>query len=201
MKPLPSALVKVCGLTNERDSQAAVDAGANALGFNFYAKSPRYVEAEERSWIAGFNGPFLKVGVFVDQDPEFITELAQNLQLDVVQIHLGVGPAGFRTWPALSIDEASVIEQNHAEAVLVDAPPLPGLPGGTGKTYDWSRARQLPGRIILAGGLDDANVAEAIRTARPWGVDSCSRLESRPGLKDHDKMTAFIRAAREEFNR
>jgi phosphoribosylanthranilate isomerase len=199
MKVLPEALVKVCGITNLRDAQVAVDAGANALGFNFYFKSPRYVDTNERDWIADFNGNFTKVGVFVDQHPDFVRDLAQALKLDVVQVHMGIGPADFRTWPALSIDEAAVIQDNQAEAVLVDAPPLPGLPGGTGKTYDWTRAYGLPGRIILAGGLDQNNVAEAIRVARPWGVDACSRLESGPGLKDHDKMAAFIRAARKEF--
>lgn len=199
MKPLPQALVKVCGITNSRDAQAAIDAGANALGFNFYSKSPRYLELTERDWIRDFNGSFIKAGVFVDQHPEYVKDVAEALKLDVVQIHLGIGPSDFRTWPALSIDEASALTENHAEAILVDAPPLPGLPGGTGKTYDWKLAHGLPGRIILAGGLDDTNVAEAIRTAQPWGVDACSRLECRPGLKDHDKMAAFIRAALKEF--
>ncbi len=204
MKQLPEALVKVCGVTNLRDAQAAVDAGANALGFNFYVKSPRYIDVEERDWIAGFNGNFTKVGVFVDQHPDVVRDIAESLKLDVVQVHMGIGPGDFRTWPALSIDDAAAIEENRAEAVLVDAPPLAvgalaGMPGGTGKTYDWSRAQGLPGRIILAGGLDETNVAEAIRTARPWGVDACSRLESAPGLKDHEKMAAFIRAARKEF--
>lgn len=199
MKALPNALVKVCGITNAADAQAAVDAGANALGFNFYVKSPRYIEANERDWISGFNGSFTKVGVFVDQHPDFVRDIAESLKLDVVQVHLGVGPSELRTWPALSIEDADTIVENQAEAVLVDAPPLPGLPGGTGKTYDWSRAQGLPGRIILAGGLDETNVAEAIRTARPWGVDACSRLENKPGLKDHDRMAAFIRAALKEF--
>lgn len=199
MKALPQALVKVCGITNLRDAQVAVDAGANALGFNFYVKSPRYLDVGERDWIADFNGNFTKVGVFVDADPEAMRGMAEMLKLDVVQVHLGIGPPEVRTWPALAIDDAARIEQNQAEAVLVDAPALPAMPGGTGKTYDWSRAAGLPGRIILAGGLDETNVAEAIRTARPWGVDACSRLESRPGLKDHDKMAAFIRAAQKEF--
>lgn len=199
MKALPERLVKVCGVTNRRDAQAAVDAGANALGFNFYFKSPRYIEPDERDWVADFNGSFTKVGVFVDTDPEVMRDLAESLKLDVVQVHLGVGPDDFRTWPALAIDDAATIADNQAEAVLVDAPPLPDLPGGTGKTYDWRLAAGLPGRVILAGGLDETNVAEAIRTARPWGVDACSRLESRPGLKDHEKMAAFIRAARKEF--
>lgn len=199
MKALPEALVKVCGITNVSDAQAAIDAGANALGFNFYVKSPRYLEPNEREWIADFNGNFTKVGVFVDQHPDVVRDIAESLKLDVVQVHLGVGPPELRTWPALSIEDADEIVENQAEAVLVDAPPLPGLPGGTGKTYDWSRAQCLPGRIILAGGLDETNVAEAIRTARPWGVDACSRLESKPGLKDHDRMAAFIRAALKEF--
>ena len=199
MKALPEVLVKVCGITNLRDAQVAVDAGANALGFNFYAKSPRYLDVGERDWIAAFNGNFTKVGVFVHTDPDVMRDMAELLKLDVVQVHLGIGPAEVRTWPALSIEEAASIEENQAEAVLVDAPSLPAMPGGTGKTYEWSRAAGLPGRIILAGGLDESNVAEAIRTARPWGVDACSRLESKPGLKDHDRMTAFIRAAQKEF--
>ncbi len=199
MKALPAALVKVCGITNLRDAQVAVDAGANALGFNFYAKSPRYLDVGERDWIADFNGNFTKVGVFVDADPEAMQGMAEMLKLDVVQVHLGIGPPDVRTWPALAIDEAATIQKSQAEAVLVDAPSLPAMPGGTGKTYDWSLAAGLPGRIILAGGLDETNVAEAIRTARPWGVDACSRLETKPGLKDHDKMVAFIRAAQKEF--
>ena len=188
-------MVKVCGVTSEADAHFAIDAGADALGFNFYAKSPRYLDPLSAGWVRAL--PTLKVGVFVDEPLASVRAISERLGLDVVQIHRGAVPAGMRYWQAVSIDEASAYA-GEAEAVVVDAPPLRrDMPGGTGQSYDWRRALGLPGRILLAGGLDGSNVAEAIRQARPWGVDAASGLESAPGRKDPHKVEAFIRAAKE----
>lgn len=188
-------MIKVCGVTTEADARFAIEAGVDALGFNFYAKSPRYLAPAAAGWVRRL--PTLKVGVFVDDAPEVVRAIHDEVGLDVVQIHRGVVPAQMRYWQAVSIDEASAYV-GDAEAVVVDAPPLSReMPGGTGQSYDWRRAFGLPGKILLAGGLDGANVAEAIRQARPWGVDAASRLESAPGVKDPRKVEAFIKAARE----
>jgi phosphoribosylanthranilate isomerase len=188
-------MIKVCGVTTEADARFAIEAGVDALGFNFYAKSPRYLSPGAAGWVRGL--ATLKVGVFVDETVAAVREISERVGLDVVQIHRGSVPAGMRYWQAVSIDEAPAYA-GDAEAVVVDAPPLTQeMPGGTGKSYDWRRAFGLPGKILLAGGLDGANVAEAIRQARPWGVDAASRLESAPGVKDPRKVEAFIKAARE----
>lgn len=188
-------MIKICGLTTESDARFAIDAGADALGFNFYAKSPRYLDPAAAAWVRRL--PTLKVGVFVDEPVDVVRAIHDAVGLDVVQIHRGMVPPGMRYWQAVSIDEARAYA-GDAEAVVVDAPALSAdMPGGTGNSYDWRRAAGLPGRILLAGGLDRSNVAEAIRQARPWGVDAASRLESAPGRKDPRKVADFIRAARE----
>ena len=182
-------LVKICGITTPEDARAAVEAGATAVGFNFYAKSPRYVEPA--AWIREFTGA-LKVGVFVNESAERIAEVMERCGLDVAQLHGACGaPAGARVWLARSVEEE---RGGNPEAWLIDAP-AGELYGGTGKTYDWRRVRGVEGRVVLAGGLDASNVAEALEAARPWGVDACSRLERAPGLKDYGKVAAFVRAA------
>jgi phosphoribosylanthranilate isomerase len=184
-------LVKICGITAPEDARAAVEAGATAVGFNFYAKSPRYVEPA--AWIRAFTGA-LKVGVFVNESAGRIAEVMERCGLEVAQLHGGCeAPAGARVWLARSVEEE---RSGNPEAWLIDAP-AGEMYGGTGKTYDWGRVRGVEGRVVLAGGLDASNVAEAIEAARPWGVDACSRLERAPGLKDHGKVAAFIRAALE----
>lgn len=193
----PAHVVKVCGITSAEDARQAIEAGANALGFNFWKGSPRFVEAAESGWIAQLESDALKVGVFVDESPARVQEIVALLRLDVAQIHRGATPEGVSTWRAIAFGEAVVGET----PVLVDAPAVNGMPGGTGKTYDWARVAGLSPRLIVAGGLDGSNVREAIRQAKPWGVDACSRLESAPGKKDHDKVRAFVEAAREEFER
>lgn len=197
---MPAHVIKVCGITSAADAHQAIEAGATALGFNFWKGSPRYIEVAKSRWIADLGNEALKVGVFVDEAPERVREVVEALGLDVAQIHRGVTPEGISAWRAVAFGETV----SGAIPVLVDAPPVNGMPGGTGKTYDWARVAglsQLSGRLIVAGGLDGSNVREAIRQARPWGVDACSRLESAPGKKDHDKVRAFVEAAREEFER
>jgi phosphoribosylanthranilate isomerase len=192
-------LVKICGITALEDALAACDAGAGALGFNFWPCSPRYIEPERAARIIErIPGNVLAVGVFVDETAERIEEMAAIAGVDVAQLHGGCGVPRLRWWKALEAREgvAREMEQIGAEAFLLDAP-AGAQRGGTGRTFDWALAAGLPGRIVLAGGLGPDNVKEAIRAARPWGVDACSRLESAPGRKDHAKVRAFVRAARE----
>jgi len=192
-------MVKICGFTNREDAVAAVDAGVSAVGFIFYPKSPRFIKRADAEAIANALPPeILRVGVFVDASPE---ETAEFPFLDILQLH-GNEAAGlmasyskpiwkaFRVKPGWSSD---VVTDYATEAVMLDGP----VPG-SGHSFDWSIARGVQQKLILAGGLDADNVAEAIRLVQPWGVDACSRLESAPGRKDHEKMKQFIRAARSE---
>jgi phosphoribosylanthranilate isomerase len=198
-------MVKICGITNRDDAMAAVDAGASAIGFNFYHDSPRYISPTGAAIIAEkLPAEVWKVGVFVDETAETIARIGLQVGLDVAQLH-GLSQArGLRVWhackagdpDALNIAVAMLSADGTIEAFLLDAPSGP-LQGGTGVTWDWSIAKDLPHKIIIAGGLDGDNVAQAIREAQPWGVDACSRLEKSPGLKDHFKMRKFIIAALE----
>lgn len=195
-------MVKICGITNRTDALAAIECGASALGFNFWRKSPRYLAPERAAEIlAGLPDTVWKVGVFVNEPPERVSTLAAELRLDAVQLHGDQAfPAGLRVWKAMAVDSAfrpELLDGYAVEAFLLDAP-SGALHGGTGRSFDWRRVAGLRHKIILAGGLDADNVREAIRTARPWGVDACSRLESAPGRKDHRKMAAFVKAALEE---
>lgn len=196
-------MVKICGITNQADALAAIDCGATALGFNFWPKSPRYLAPERAAeLLAGLPATVWKVGVFVNEPPEHVSALAEALRLDAVQLHGDSAfPSGLRVWKALAVDAAfqpELLDQFLADAFLLDAP-AGALYGGTGRSFDWRRVAGLRHKIILAGGLDATNVRDAIRVARPWGVDACSRLESAPGKKDHQKMAAFVKAALEEI--
>ena len=194
-------IVKICGITNREDALAAIEGGAAALGFNFYPRSPRYVDPERAAeLLAVAPAGVWKVGVFVNESPEEILEIAQRLGLDVVQLHGDEVryPAGLRIWRAATVDEnfrLADLDQYPAEAVLLDAPSGDAY-GGTGRTFDWSKASGATElKIILAGGLDAANVRQAIAAAHPWGVDVCSRIEFSPGRKDHVKMAQFLKEA------
>ncbi len=192
-------LIKICGITALEDALAACDAGADALGFNFWPRSPRYVEPDRAARIIErIPGGVLAVGVFVDETAERIEEIAAGAGIEIAQVHGACGVPRLRWWKALEAgpEARREMEQFEAEAFLLDAP-SGAQRGGTGRTFDWRLAAGLPGRIVLAGGLGPDNVREAIRTAKPWGVDACSRLESAPGRKDADKVRAFVRAVRE----
>lgn len=189
-------VIKICGITNEDDAQASIEAGANALGFNFYPHSPRYVRpARAQQIIERVHGPYLRVGVFVNPSEDQLMEIAQAIDLDVMQLHGDRCPASFaqpfRIWRSIAPNAAA--NDPHVEAYLLDTPSA-GF-GGSGETFDWRLAEAHTGRIILAGGLDASNVAEAIRIASPWGVDACSRLESSPGKKSAQKVREFVRTA------
>lgn len=192
-------VVKVCGITNEADARAAAEAGANAIGLNFYAKSPRFITPDSARLIASaLPASVLKVGVFVNATAESIIAIAEHVALDAVQIHGTVsgGLTNLRIWRALPVDEefpGSLNGALDAEAFLLDAPTRDF--GGSGRTFDWSRVSGVRHRVVLAGGLDANNVAEAIAVAHPWGVDACSRLESSPGKKDSRKLRDFVAEA------
>ncbi len=191
-------MVKICGITRADDALVAVEAGAGALGFNFYSASPRYIDpAAAAAIVRQVPAHVLKVGVFVNEAPATVEAIARALKLDVVQLHGGAAPDGFRYWRACRVSADAVLDlerANGAEAILLDTS-VPGLHGGTGQSFAWQLARIDRWRVIVAGGLDAGNVRDAIRTAQPWGVDACSRIESAPGKKDHTKMTDFIHAA------
>jgi phosphoribosylanthranilate isomerase len=199
--------IKICGITCLDDAALAVAAGADALGFNFFSPSPRCISPQEAAGItAHLASNTLKIGVFVDPSAEEVRATVRLAGLDLAQIHGRVPPVSVRFWQALAAGpdlenqlqialRSNAAEASIPEAFLIDTP-AGAQRGGTGRAFDWSLVRGLPGRIVLAGGLDAGNVAQAIREARPWGVDACSRLESAPGRKDPAKMRAFIQAVR-----
>jgi phosphoribosylanthranilate isomerase len=198
--------VKICGITNDRDARAAVELGAEALGFNFYEKSPRVIALADAWEIRQTLPPEVRaVGVFVNWKPAAVVALAQALQLSAVQLHGDESPqdAAFCAKKVLVIrafrvgDDFSLAELRKFRGVsqfLLDAARRSQY-GGTGHTTNWELARKAATRrpIILAGGLTPENVAEAIRYVRPWGVDVASGVESKPGKKDHRKMLGFFR--------
>jgi phosphoribosylanthranilate isomerase len=188
-------ILKICGITNQEDANAAVEGGATAIGFNFYRPSPRYLAPERAAGIRSAPG-VRRVGVFVDEARQRVEEIARIAGLDVAQLHGGETPADYpaslAVWKAVRVGEGfdlSRLCDCPAEAVLLDGP-------ASGTPFDWRLAAAVPKPVILAGGLDAANVAEAVSLAHPWGVDVCSRIESAPGKKDHRKMNEFLEAAR-----
>jgi phosphoribosylanthranilate isomerase len=187
--------VKICGITNREDAEAAIEAGAQALGFIFYPGSPRYVDADTvGSWIGLIPSGIWKVGVFVDESREIVEQIGKDLDLDIAQLHGAETPRNYprriRVWKAIRINEAITNPTSYpAEALLLDGP-------GSGTAFDWSLASQVPAaKVILAGGLTPENVREAIEKTNPWGVDTSSGVESSPGVKDHARMKLFIKAA------
>ena len=182
-------MVKVCGITRREDAAAAAEAGASALGFVFYPHSPRCVTPAQAAEL-GEGLPVWKVCVFVDETPAAIETAIRDARLDIVQIYGGAAPAHARVWKAFRVGDRFDHSLAHgADAILLDG-------AGNGVSFDWRIARGAPEKVIVAGGLDASNVAEAIRTAQPWGVDASSRLETAPGIKDHEKVRAFVEAAR-----
>jgi phosphoribosylanthranilate isomerase len=198
--------VKLCGLTRPEDVDAAVAAGADALGFVLWPGSRRAVDEALLAELAERVPAFVtRVGLFVDQDPALIERCATHL--DLLQFHGEEPPAlcdGFRRpWiKALRMRDdldlhAAAEAYRGARALLLDAY-RPGVPGGTGETFDWSRIPAgLAKPVILAGGLNADNVAEAIATVAPFAVDVSGGVEAAPGIKDAERMAAFMAAAGE----
>ncbi len=199
-------ILKICGITNAEDAAAAIESGANAIGFNFYPRSPRYIEPERAAAIPS-PPEVLRVGVFVNAGRERVEAIGQVAALDIAQLHgdeaAAEYPSGMPVWKAARVAagfDFAPYQDCPAEALVLDGP-AEGLYGGAGKTFDWKVAAGAPKPVILAGGLDGSNVGEAIAAARPWGVDACSRIESAPGKKDHRKMNEFLRAAKAAWSK
>lgn len=206
-----SARVKICGVTTPEAARHAAQAGADAIGLMFYAESPRYIDDLARARaIAQAAGPLVAVvGLFVNANAAWVNEVLQAVPLSVLQFH-GDEPEEFcqafarpylkalRMKPGLDV-EAEAARYASAQGVLLDAY-KPGVPGGTGETFAWDRVpKRLAATIVLAGGLTPANVADAVRTVRPWAVDVSGGVEAAPGTKAPDLVEQFIRNAKQAF--
>lgn len=201
--------IKVCGITNLEDALAAVEAGADALGFNFYRRSPRYISPEDARRIVGqLPQTVMSVGVFVNEDePERVARIVDEVGLTAVQLHGDESPQYCRALKGRFVIKAlradrdfnpQSVREYETDAILLDAHTRDAR-GGTGQVVDWEvakRVRELVPRLFLAGGLSPENVAEAISRVEPYAVDACSRLESAPGKKDALRVRAFVAAAR-----
>jgi phosphoribosylanthranilate isomerase len=203
-----SVKAKICGLTNLADAQAAVAAGADALGFNFYEKSPRFILLEAAVEIAKQSPPFvMRVGLFVNAPEDFVLRAISEAGLTMLQFHGDEPPEfctqfGLMSMKAFRIrDEKSLDElpKYQTDAYLLDAF-SPEARGGTGEKFNWDlavEAQKFGKPIFLAGGLTPYNVADAVRRVRPFAVDVSSGVESAPGKKDVAKIRAFIGAVRQ----
>lgn len=202
--------VKICGITNYEDAALAVEHGADALGFNFYPESKRYVEPSRAREIIARLPPFVAVvGVFVNEyDLERINRIGVEAMLDIVQLHGDEPPAfcqrissRWRTIKAVRVGADFSLPElaNYpVSAILLDAHQRNEF-GGTGVTFDWTlarRAKHFVERLILAGGLSPDNVTDAIKLVQPYGIDACSCLEESPGKKDHEKLREFLAHAK-----
>jgi phosphoribosylanthranilate isomerase len=204
--------VKICGVTNGRDARAAVEAGADFLGLNFYRGSLRYVTVAAARKISKIVARRVTlVGVFVNEEPERVVEIAREVGLDFAQLHgdesVEVVARVRRDVPVIralrvkgALPAAEVRGVGRVSAILLDGFSK-GARGGTGKTFDWKVARRASGggrRIFLAGGITPENAAEAIRVARPYAIDVCSGVESAatPRKKDAKKIAALMSAVR-----
>jgi phosphoribosylanthranilate isomerase len=203
--------VKVCGITNSVDALKAVELGADALGFNFYPPSPRYVSPEKaRAILAELPGEICNIALFVNEPRERVREILSYGRLSEdrqvfrgLQFHGEESRDYCRGWE-LKIIKAFRIKNRSSLAELSGFPAdfylldswTPGY-GGSGSSFSWDWLQGLaPDRLILAGGLGIENVATAVQRVRPYGVDVCTGVETRPGVKDHGKLKEFISAAK-----
>jgi phosphoribosylanthranilate isomerase len=195
--------VKICGMTRRQDADFAADSGADAIGLVFYPPSPRAVTiAQAKEVVAGL-APFVSVvALFVDPAPEQVSECLAAIPVDIIQFH-GDESASFCEQfgkpyiKAIRMKQgtnlAALAEQYvSASALLLDAY-QPGVPGGTGLTFDWSMIADVETPLILAGGLNADNVKQAIQQVRPFAVDVSGGVESEKGIKSHEKISAFMR--------
>jgi phosphoribosylanthranilate isomerase len=206
--------IKICGVTLPDDAARVSAAGADFIGLNFWPRSKRYVNPERAPVLASVArgaGTSKLVGVFVDPDVDEVLAVTSQVDLDIIQLHGDEHPdqvqrisrAVYRpVWKAVPVGSQRDIEHLDVwpvEAILLDAP-TPGR-GGAGAKFDWNLAREARERfprlhVVLAGGLRPDNVADAIATVDPWAVDVASGVEAGPGIKDANKLDAFIAAAR-----
>jgi phosphoribosylanthranilate isomerase len=201
------ARIKICGITNLEDALAAVDFGTDAIGFVFFKNSPRFIPVDTAAAIIRKLPPFITtVGVFVNESPKTIKKVMGSARIDMVQLH-GEEPPGMcsiasRVIKAIRVKSLSSLDplldyKNRVSAFLLDTF-TENVFGGTGQIFNWDiavEAKQF-GRIILAGGLNPDNIADAVKRVRPYGVDVSSGVESGKGRKDHKKIQLFIERAK-----
>lgn len=203
-----SPRVKICGITRIEDLRAVCDAGADAVGFVFYDKSPRRVSIEAAAALVRAVPPFVQtVGLFVNAEPAQVESVLAAAPLDLLQFHGDETPQAcarygrpwikaIRVTPETDLLECAA-DFEAARGLLLDAF-VPGVPGGTGERFDWSLIPAgLPLPVVLSGGLDPDNVAEAVRRVRPWAVDVSSGVEASKGIKDAHKVARFVANAKE----
>jgi len=206
--------VKICGITNEKDALCAAQSGAAALGFIFYPPSPRYIKpADARKIVSVLPDQLVKVGVFVNESVTEVKRIVEYCGFDMIQLHGDESPAYCRDFPASQVIKAVELKNdddfNHASsydvaAILIDSRHA-GLYGGTGKKANWELACRIKNKkpLILSGGLNEGNIAEAIKAVTPNALDINSGVELKPGKKDHAKMARIfdiIRHADVELN-
>jgi phosphoribosylanthranilate isomerase len=202
-------VIKICGITNVEDALAAVAAGADALGFNFYKPSPRYISPENaRAIIKQLSPAVLTVGVFVNEQPESLKTIVDESGIQAVQLHGDESPEYchnlamdryiIKTLAVSQNFDTQTVHAYKTAAIMLDTGDN-NLRGGTGRVFDWSIARQvnqLVPNLFLAGGLSPENIAGAIEAVHPYAVDACSALEDSPGKKNYERMRSFIETAR-----
>jgi phosphoribosylanthranilate isomerase len=200
--------IKICGITRSEDALVCAHAGADAIGLVFYPPSPRHVAAAQAAMIARALPPFVTtVGLFVNPAAEQVEAVLNEVHLDVLQFH-GDEPPEFcasfgvpylkaiRVKAGVDLVQCAIRYQ-EAQGLLLDAY-VEGTPGGTGRSFDWKLIpAELPLPVILSGGLEPANVADAICRVRPWAVDVSSGVEASKGIKDAAKITAFVEGVRQ----
>jgi phosphoribosylanthranilate isomerase len=201
--------IKICGIREALHGVVAADAGADAIGLVFYRDSPRFVTPGAAANVVAMLPPFVtSVGLFVDADEAKIHDTLKTVRLDCLQFHGNETPDfcasfGLPFIKAVRMEEGTNLLEwagrfSSARALIVDAH-VPGIPGGTGQTFDWSAIpRDLPIPVILSGGLDAENVGRAVRAVGPWAVDVSSGVEATRGTKDPKKIAEFIRSVQRE---
>jgi len=201
--------IKICGITNIDDARAAVAAGADALGFNFYKPSPRYIAPPAaREIVEQLPSSILTVGVFVNEDsPKSAKNVASEAGVTAFQLHGDESPAYCRelvdryvikTLTVSGDFDIQMVQDYDVNAIMLDTRDN-NLRGGTGRVFNWSVAievNKVVPKLFLAGGLSPENISEAIELVRPYAVDACSALEDRPGIKNHERMRAFVELVR-----
>ena len=199
--------VKICGIASAGDCAAVAALQPDALGFVFWPHSPRAVTPEAvGDWTSRIDSRIVRVGVFVDEQPDEVARVMRRAGLDVAQLHGRERLEDFRNvegrkWKVVHLDrvEMDQVATTHVDAFLIDSYSA-ASPGGTGQQADWPMARcfvesvNVP--VLLAGGLRPENIREAIAQVRPWGVDVSSGVEARPGVKDLDRVRSFVEACR-----
>jgi len=195
--------IKICGITNIKDALCAADCGVDAVGFNFYEPSPRYITPKRaRVIVAGLPADIVKVGIFVNRGTAEVKRTADDCGMDLIQLHGDESPEYCRQFPAERLikavsprtpEELRMLAAYDVRAFLVDSRDE-GRYGGTGKRADWDLAARLGKErpVILAGGLGEENIAEALAIVAPQAVDINSGIERAPGVKDHDRLRRIV---------